>query len=431
MKPIPKSPLNKITLLLILPLLLTAGLWAWLTLSLAQAQGDDEGLWRTLDTPFERVGRVLEDQEGNIWAVSWVGEALESSEKITDYEEILGQGDAITQTQSGASVSFVTIPGEGLAKFEQGRWITYTVESTNGNLPGDSIPAALCDRAGNLWLAVAANKTISDTVRLADVGVVRFDGQDWQTFTVTNTDGGLASNSVRDIFEDDAGNLWFATLDGLSRYDGQTWEVVADKNDLGAEGVARVFQDSQSRLWVGLFDFEDGMGIPRGVARSAPVSADGTVAGWQTFTEADGLVHDFVLSVAEDDEGNIWLGTVNGVSRFNGTGWGIFTPADSDLPGALVSHVVAGYEGQMWAATNEGAAEYAGEQWQPFGNSEPTFNIFKDSERLVWFSTGNGLRYYTDYHRQTFREESGDLGSNDVRDLIEASDGAIWAGTYG
>jgi ligand-binding sensor domain-containing protein len=408
MKPIPESPLNKIALLFLLSLLLAAGLWTWLNLPAAQAQGGDEDLWRILDTPFENVGQVLEDKDVNIWAVSLTG-----------------------TFGSGEDIQF--IPGQGLAKFEQGRWMTYTVESTNGELPGDSIHAALFDRADNLWLAVAANETVSDTVELEDVGVVRFDGQNWQTFTVTNTNGGLADDSVRDIFEDDGGNLWFATLDGLSRYDGQTWEVVADKDDLGAEGVARVFQDSQNRLWVGLFDFEDGVGVPRGVARSAPVGADGTVAGWQTFTEADGLGHDFVLTMAEDGKGNIWLGTVNGVSRFDGENWETFDTENSDLPGDIVYQVIAGYEGQMWAATDGGAAKYVEGQWQSFGDDKPTLNIFKDSERLVWFSKGNGLSYYTGYYhpRQVFSEESGDLGSNDVRDLFESSDGAIWARTWG
>jgi ligand-binding sensor domain-containing protein len=270
--------------------------------------------------------------------------------------------------------------------------------------------------------------------------VVCFDGQDWHTFTVTNTNGGLADDSVRDIFEDDDGNLWVATLAGLSRYDGQTWEVVADKDDLGAEGVARVFQDSQNRLWVSLLDFEDSVGAPRGVARSAPVGADNAVEGWQTFTEADGLANDFVLTIAEDVEGSIWLGTVDGVSRFDEENWQAF------MPGNIVYQVIAGYEGQMWAATDGGAAKYTGGQWQHFGGYELTLDIFKDGEGLVWFpigsgytdsegmvwhSAGSGSRYHTGYHRQTFSEESGDLGSNYVRDLFEASDGAIWAATYG
>jgi ligand-binding sensor domain-containing protein len=422
MKPIPESPLNKITLVfaLSLSLLLAVGLWAWLILSPAQAQGGDESLWRTLEPPFEYVGRVLEDQEGSIWAVSLV---YSSSDLATDAQEQL------------------FIPGEGLAKYEHGRWITYTEESTNGGLPGDTIHAALFDGTGNLWLAVAANQTISDTVRLADVGVVRFDGQEWQTFTVTNTGGGLAGNRVRDIFEDDAGNLWFATLDGLSRYDDRTWEVVADRNDLGAEGVARVFQDSQNRLWVGLFDFEQGVGVPRGAARSAPLGADGVVKGWQALTEADGLVDNSVLSIAEDGEGNIWLGTSNGLSRFDGEDWTTFNIENSDLPGNTVYQVVAGHDGQMWATTNMDAAKYVGGQWQ-YQGFKWARNISKDSERLVWgFSTtrmrygdgiiGSGLHYYTGYHHQKFSKKSGDLGSNDVWSLFEASDGAIWVGTDG
>jgi hypothetical protein len=58
MKPIPESPLNKIALLFLLPLLLAAGLWAWLSLPAAQAQGGDEDLWRTLVIPFERIANV-------------------------------------------------------------------------------------------------------------------------------------------------------------------------------------------------------------------------------------------------------------------------------------------------------------------------------------------------------------------------------------
>jgi len=58
MRPIPKSSVNKIAFVSLLPLLLAAGLWAWLTLPPAQAQGGDEDLWRTLVIPFERIANV-------------------------------------------------------------------------------------------------------------------------------------------------------------------------------------------------------------------------------------------------------------------------------------------------------------------------------------------------------------------------------------
>jgi len=58
MKSISKFPLNGITLLFILPLLLAAGLWAGLTLPPAQAQGGDEDLWCALGIPFEGIANV-------------------------------------------------------------------------------------------------------------------------------------------------------------------------------------------------------------------------------------------------------------------------------------------------------------------------------------------------------------------------------------
>jgi hypothetical protein len=53
MKPIPKSSLNKIAFVFLLSLLLAAGLWAWLTLPSALAQGGDEDLWRTPEIPLK------------------------------------------------------------------------------------------------------------------------------------------------------------------------------------------------------------------------------------------------------------------------------------------------------------------------------------------------------------------------------------------
>ena len=173
---------NRTILPLILPFLLAATLFACLIVPLpAQAQGGDEESWRTLETPFEYVGQVLEDKEGNIWVVSWFGTQLSSKKSITasDYGEIFDCDTFTTETESDGSVSLTTTAGEGLAKFEQGDWSIYTAENTNGDLPGDSIYASVFDQEGNLWLAVSENKTISDSVITEAVGVVRFDGDNW------------------------------------------------------------------------------------------------------------------------------------------------------------------------------------------------------------------------------------------------------------
>ncbi len=72
--------LNQIALALLLPVLFVAGVWALFPAPSTQAQSPtpnsqspDPDLWRTLETPFETVGKVLEDKEGNIWVVSLAG----------------------------------------------------------------------------------------------------------------------------------------------------------------------------------------------------------------------------------------------------------------------------------------------------------------------------------------------------------------------
>ena len=230
------------------------------------------------------------------------------------------------------------------------------------------------------------------------------------------------------MFKDEAGNLWFATSQGLTRYDGETWSVVADQNDLGAEGTLRVFQDSKNRLWVTLLNFKNGIGTGCGVARSAPITTTGAVTGWQTFTKADGLAGDFVYSIAEDDEGNIWFGTLDGVSRFDGENWETFKSDNSDLPDNLVSQVIPMYEYEIWAATDKGVAKYVDEEWQKFGDYQSTLSIFEDSKGRVWFSNvDEGLDYYTGDNRKIFSKANGDLASDEIRNVFETNDGAIWA----
>ena len=62
-------------------------------------------------------------------------------------------------------------------------------------------------------------------------------------------------------------------------------------------------------------------------------------AGWKTFTAREGLGSNHVYFVSEDRAGNLWFGTSNGVTRYDGN-WRTFT--DADGAGRLVQEVVAG-----------------------------------------------------------------------------------------
>jgi len=62
------------------------------------------------------------------------------------------------------------------------------------------------DKAGNIWFATEGD------------GVCRYNGKSYNYFTTQN---GLSGDAVRSILQDEKGNVWFATNRGVSRYDGR------------------------------------------------------------------------------------------------------------------------------------------------------------------------------------------------------------------
>lgn len=74
-------------------------------------------------------------------------------------------------------------------------------------------------------------------------------------FERLTTASGLSQNTIHKIIQDKNGFLWFATADGLNRYDGYTFEVFrnnpSDSTSLSDSGVFSVTEDEVGDLWVG------------------------------------------------------------------------------------------------------------------------------------------------------------------------------------
>ena len=70
-----------------------------------------------------------------------------------------------------------------------------------------------------------------------------------------DTEQGLSNNTVRCIYKDHNGFMWFGTRDGLNRYDGNSFtvyrHVFKDTNSLGCDFVLSLCEDKANRLWIG------------------------------------------------------------------------------------------------------------------------------------------------------------------------------------
>jgi anti-sigma regulatory factor (Ser/Thr protein kinase) len=71
-----------------------------------------------------------------------------------------------------------------------------------------------------------------------------------------DTKDGLAGSTVYDMCQDKDGFMWFATANGLSRYDGTQFKNFTVKDGLSDNEVLKVFSDSKGRVWIGCFSKE-------------------------------------------------------------------------------------------------------------------------------------------------------------------------------
>lgn len=107
---------------------------------------------------------------------------------------------------------------------------------------------------------------------------------------------GLPSNKVYQMLQDSAGNMWFATESGLSRFDGVEWRNFSSEDGLYGHDILSLLLDSQGRLWL--------LNI-QGVAE---YYLDGEFHN--AFNDPElkgGTVDDLFFTGIEDKDGNIWL----------------------------------------------------------------------------------------------------------------------------
>ena len=96
-------------------------------------------------------------------------------------------------------------------------------------------------------------------------------------------------------------------------------------------------------------------------AANFPQTQPGT---WETYnTSNSGLVSNFVLSIAVDGD-DVWFGTNNGVSKFDGTTWTTYDTSNSGLVYNRVNAIaVDDVEGNIWFGTRWGASKFDGSNW--------------------------------------------------------------------
>ena len=120
--------------------------------------------------------------------------------------------------------------GTGLARWHPDDGLTFY--GIADDLLDSNVTDLLLDRHENLWIATAN-------------GLSHFDGSTFRTYT---TKDGLPNNHVRCLFEDRRGHLWLGTHGGVVHYDGRLFQTI-NSSHMGL--VYRILEDRDGTFWFG------------------------------------------------------------------------------------------------------------------------------------------------------------------------------------
>lgn len=157
---------------------------------------------------------------------------------------------------------------------------------------------------------------------------------------------------------------------------------------------------------------------------------------FKKYQVSDGLSHNTVWSVLQDSYGFIWIGTSNGLNRFDGYTSRIYRHDDSDSTSLGNNYISALMEndGDIWVGTHNGIYIYRRHSDSfEFFNEKTRYGvcvscditkIWKSDNGLIWITTlGQGLFVY---NPQTKTLKQNILQTSFAKDICQGADGRVY-----
>lgn len=292
---------------------------------------------------------------------------------------------------------------------------------------------------------------------------------------------GLSLSSVYNIFQDSKGFMWFATEDGLNKYDGNNFNVYnytpGNLNSLSYKWIESIVEDNRGNLW---------LGSRKGLSMLDP--GTDKVIRYNLSADANHqLINDTIVSLAFYED-YIWVGTMTGLNRIHsetgvsepialesqeeesivyffhidrvnnlwiGTGSGLYInyPGKdkvncilSTLPHnneRLEAHAFFSNADTIWIGGQKSIIKYILDDTQQISFKYPGIQIpspssieriYQDSNKNLWVQTAGGLQKLLSNKLVTIIKTPGlppSLAILPRKPLIEDQEGNIWLGTFG
>lgn len=171
---------------------------------------------------------------------------------------------------------------------------------------------------------------------------------------------------------------------------------------------------------------------------SAALDPHKTIAQYAhtVWTTKNGLPEADVMAILQTRDGYVWVGSEEGLARFDGVTFTVFDHRNSPLPNNRIQALLEAPDGSLWIGTENGLARLNDRQFANFSTRDglPSDNIrglWSSTDGTVWVTTASGVAEF----RNNKFETNTSLRRSDAdypRELLHTSSGEIWiAGKLG
>ncbi len=269
-------------------------------------------------------------------------------------------------------------------------------------------------------------------------------------FNQLTVEDGLSNNIVNSVIQDKYGFMWFATEDGLNRYDGYGYKIFRhdpeDPNTISDNSIWALTEDREGNLWIGT--------KAGGLDKYNPITEKFT--HWEIKSEV--AEENSINIIYEDRKGNIWIGTYkDGLYKFNPSTnkfdhWNASPNDEKSLSHNYIQDIIEDDDGNIFIGTyiglNKFNPEFPQNGFENFYYDSENPNSLSDNliwgfsksvlhPDVIWTCTLNNLTKFNPKNL-TFERIKVDNPNNlqygeSINSVVEEivdGDEIIWLGSY-
>ncbi len=437
------------------------GLWVLLLGTLFAQQYSFEHLSLEEGISYNLTYSILQDKEGFMWFGTFYGLVRFDGRDYTHFKHnpfdsnSVSSDDIISLYEDKNGFIWVGTWSGGLNRFNPAtetfkhyKYSTSDTLSLSNNLVYDIAE----DKLGRIW--VATNNGLNRFIPASDPAntegrdyFVRYTLEPGNKHSINNT-------KVRALFKDSRDRLWVGINGGgLHYYDAdqdyfiRLEEVTRD----GSTSIIEIFEDNKQNLWLATWG--------GGLKKVKPIeSENGDVVGLRMKIfkndpdDPKSISNNNIWSLEQDKNGNLWIGTYEGLNRFNYDDMSFDRYFHDEkntttLSSSKVSAITLDYSGVLWIGTFyggidrivPGVAQFETFLHNPFDPrsliGKEVNALLEDSGQNVWAGTRSGLsKISKDKDKYVYKNivfgEGVKNKANEVTSLAMDLQGNIWVGTY-